>query len=156
MVAHRRPVIDIFNYYIKNGFEAYREIPLGYEYFDSILEKSKEWPAIVAKAPSNDVIGFAYLHPYSNIETFKRTAKVTYFIHPEHTRKGVGKGFLEELVLRARRFGVDNLLAHISSLNEASLNFHLKNGFQECGRFKKIGRKLGRDFDIIWVQRRLS
>jgi L-amino acid N-acyltransferase YncA len=31
----------------------------------------------------------------------------------------------------------------------------LKNGFRECGRFLKIGRKFGEDFDAVWLQKRL-
>jgi len=60
---------------------------------------------------------------------------------------------LNVLIKEAKRKGFDTLLASISSLNEISLNFHLKNGFTECGRFKRIGKKFGQDFDEVWMQR---
>jgi phosphinothricin acetyltransferase len=155
MSTHRNPVIDIFNYHIKNGFEAYRELPVGYDYFDYLMEKLRKYPALVAKTNSGDVVGFGYLRPYSLHDAFKKTAQITYFILPEHRRKGLGRAILEELIRQAQDLGVDNLLAHISSLNEGSLEFHLKNGFQECGRFMGIGKKFGKNFDVICVQRRL-
>jgi L-amino acid N-acyltransferase YncA len=31
-----------------------------------------------------------------------------------------------------------------------------KNGFRECGRFERAGRKNEQDFDIVWMQRRLT
>jgi phosphinothricin acetyltransferase len=154
MAKHRKSVIDIFNYYIKNGFEAYRETPVGYEYFDKLLERLKGYPTLIARTESGDVVGFAYLRPYSPSDTFRRTAQITYFIHPEHRRKGLGRSFLEELIRQAQKLGVDNLLAHVSSLNKESLAFHLKNGFHECGRFREIGKKFGKNFDVIWIQRR--
>ncbi len=49
--------------------------------------------------------------------------------------------------------GVDSILAGMSSLNEAGLAFHARHGFAECGRFRGIGRKRGRDFDVVWMQR---
>jgi phosphinothricin acetyltransferase len=48
--------------------------------------------------------------------------------------------------------GVDTFLAHISSLNEGSIRFHLRHGFTECGRFRCVGRKRGHDFDMVWMQ----
>ncbi|MGD0951544.1 MAG: hypothetical protein ABR985_03985 [Methanotrichaceae archaeon] len=49
--------------------------------------------------------------------------------------------------------GIVTVLASISSLNQASLAFHKKNGFVECGRFVGIGRKMGKGFDVVWMQR---
>jgi phosphinothricin acetyltransferase len=49
-----------------------------------------------------------------------------------------------------------SLLANVSSRNEASLNFHLKNGFVECGRFKDVGTKFGEYFDVVWLQKFLE
>ena len=156
IATHKNRVIDIFNYYITNGFEAYRETPVAYEYFDNLLERLKGYPTLVARTKSGDIVGFAYLRPYSSSDTFKRTAQIAYFILPEHRRKGLGRSILEELIRQAQKLGADNLLAHISSLNEESLGFHLKNGFQECGRFREIGKKFGKSFDVIWMQRRFD
>jgi len=36
------------------------------------------------------------------------------------------------------------------------IEFHLKNGFRECGRFMKVGRKFGEDFDVVWMQKQLE
>ena len=45
-------------------------------------------------------------------------------------------------------------MASISSMNEASIAFHRKNGFRECGRFERAGRKNDQDFDIEYHVRR--
>jgi L-amino acid N-acyltransferase YncA len=47
------------------------------------------------------------------------------------------------------------LLARISSLNEESIHFHRNNDFTECGRFRKIGRKKDREFDVVYMQKML-
>jgi L-amino acid N-acyltransferase YncA len=152
---HREPVIDIFNHYIANSFAAYPEAEVGYAFFDLFLGMARGCRVVVAKAGPGDVVGFAFLHPYHPLSTFRRTAEITYFIHPAHIWRGIGSALLENLIEGARCLGVDCLLANISSRNGDSLAFHRKHGFEECGRFKGVGRKFGEDFDIVWMQRHL-
>ncbi|MHB9068679.1 MAG: GNAT family N-acetyltransferase, partial [Pirellulaceae bacterium] len=88
--------------------------------------------------------------------TLSRTAEVTYFISPEFTKRGIGTALLKRLSDEAILRGIDLLVASISSKNEESIAFHRKNGFRECGRFERAGRKNEQDFDIVWMQRRLT
>lgn len=152
---HRTGVIDIFNHYIENGFAAYSDKPLAYEYFDRYVEMTRGYPAYVARNEVGEVVGFAFLRPYHPAPTLKRTAEIAYFIHPAHTRRGLGRTLLERLVVEARDLDVDNILACISSRNGESLAFHRRHGFAECGRLKAAGKKFGEDFDIVWMQRSL-
>ena len=153
---HRHAVVDIFNYFIVHGFAAYPEEPVGYDLFDRFSEMTRGYPSVVVKEDSGKVVGFAFLHPYHSASTLRRTAEITYFIVPEHTRKGLGTAILERFVEEAQELGVDAILASISSRNEESIRFHRKNGFHKCGRFRKVGRKFGEDFDVIWMQLHLS
>jgi phosphinothricin acetyltransferase len=152
---HRRPVVDIFNYFVAHSFAAYPEEPAGYAIFDRFLHVARGYPALVVKDDCGEVVGFAFLHPYHSASSLRRAAEITYFILPEHTRKGLGTAILERFVAQAPGLGVDTILASISSRNEGSIRFHRKNGFHECGRFRRVGRKFGKDFDIVWVQLRL-
>lgn len=152
---HRKPVIDIFNYYIESGFAAFPETRVSYDFFDTFLDMSHGYPTCVAKTESGDVVGFAFLHQYAWADTFKRSAKITYFILPQHTRKGLGKMMLDRLISQARSIGVDHLLANINSCNKESLQFHRKYGFQECGRFQEVGKKFREDVDVVWVIRKI-
>jgi phosphinothricin acetyltransferase len=149
---HRRAVVDIFNHFVAHSFAAYPERAMSDGIFDRFTAIASGYPSLVAKDDSGAVVGFAFLHPYHSASTLRRTAEITYFIMPEHTRKGLGTVMLERLVGEAPALGVDTILANISSRNEGSTRFHRKNGFRECGRFRRVGRKFGQDFDIIWMQ----
>jgi L-amino acid N-acyltransferase YncA len=146
-------VIDIFNYYVENSFAAYPENKVPYEFFQFFLNLTQGYPFLVAKDISDRVAGFGSLRPYSPMPTFSQTAEITNFISPEHTGKGLGLQMLDSLLDEARKMGIATILASISSLNQASLAFHKKNGFVECGRFIGIGRKMGQEFDVVWMQR---
>jgi len=149
---HRRAVVDIFNDFVAHSFAAYPEEPVVDDVFDRFLEMARGYPSLVVKDDSGDVVGFAFLHPYHSASSLRRAAEITYFILPEHTRKGLGTAILERFVADAPGLGVDTILASISSRNEVSIRFHRKNGFCECGRFRRVGRKFGQDFDIVWMQ----
>jgi L-amino acid N-acyltransferase YncA len=153
---HRQAVIDIFNYYIENSHAAFLDKPVDYGFFDRFLEMCRDYPALVAKTRSGKVVGFGFLRSFHYAESFNRTAEATYFILPEHTGRGLGTFMLEQFTAGARPKGIDSLLASISSRNETSLSFHLRKGFWECGRLKSVGRKFGDDFDVVWMQKRLS
>jgi L-amino acid N-acyltransferase YncA len=60
---------------------------------------------------------------------------------------------LNTLISDARKMKIKTVLASISSLNEESIHFHKKHGFLECGRFGSIGRKHGKSFDVVWMQK---
>jgi L-amino acid N-acyltransferase YncA len=153
--ADRTAVVRIFNYFVEHSFAAYPEEPVGDEFFDRVLTLSKGYPAVTVKTDAGDVVGFGFLRAFNLSGTFRRTAEVGYFILPEHTGRGIGEKMLSHFTREARAIGVDNLLASVSSLNEQSLHFHAKAGFERCGRFVAVGRKSGLDFDVVWFQKRL-
>jgi L-amino acid N-acyltransferase YncA len=146
-------IIDIFNYYVENSFAAYPESKVPHEFFQYFLNLTRGYPFLVAKDMDGKVVGFGSLRPYSPLPTFSSAAEITNFISPEHTGIGIGQQILESLLNQAKRMGIATILASISSLNQASLAFHKKNGFAECGRFVGIGRKMRQTFDVVWMQR---
>ena len=116
---------------------------------------SKGYPTITVKDEIGEILGFGMLRAHNPIPTFSQTAEITYFIKPEYTSRGIGSKMLNHLVNEAKQKGISSILASISSLNEGSINFHRKNGFIECGRFKNVGRKKGQVFDTVWMQKML-
>jgi len=154
--CHGPAVIDIFNYFVQHSFAAYPDQPVPHEFFGRFQQMTQGYPAFIATVDSGRVIGFGFLRPFHPASTLRRTAEVTYFIVPEYTKRGIGTEWLKRLIEEAITRGIDSLVASISSRNEESIAFHRKNGFRECGRFERAGRKNEQDFDIVWMQRRLT
>ncbi len=150
----REAVIDLFNHYIENSFAAYPEEKVPYALFDQFMEMTKGYPAFTARDEACDdrFVGFAFLRPYHPLRSFQRAAEVSYFIEPGYTGRGIGTGMLERIIAEASRKGIDSILANVSSLNEQSLRFHARHGFSECGRFRSVAKKKGRDLDAVWMQ----
>ena len=150
-----KDILDVFNYYVENSFAAYPEQKLPYEFAGVFMDMCKGYPSAVARDESGAIAGFGMLRAYNSMPAFAKTAEISYFLKPEFTGKGIGKMILEHLVVKAKEKGITSILAGISSFNEGSIRFHLNNGFIECGRFKSIGTKKGRTFDVVYCQREL-
>lgn len=151
---HRSAVMEIFNHYVLNGFAVYFESPMPEAFFDRMLEVGGGLPALAARSARRQVVGFGFLRPYHPASSFRRTAEIAYFLHPDHTHQGLGGLMLDRLIELARQRGIDNIIASVSSRNEASLAFHRKHGFAESGRLLGVGNKHGHGFDIILMQLR--
>jgi len=153
---HRLDVAHIYNVHATTGFAAYSEETVDEGFYDLLKGMIRHFPAFAVASPGEDIVGFSYMRPYSYIPALSRLARLTYFLLPEHTRHGVGATLLDRFEESAPLLGVDALIADVCSLNEASLSFHKRRGFSEAGRFARAGRKFGRDFDIVWMQKNLA
>ena len=149
----RESIIDIFNHYVEFSFAAYPEKKLPYQAFDLFLKMSNGFPTGSIRDRNGKIVGFGMLRAHHPMPTFSQTAEATYFIHTDHTGKGLGKMLLAYLETGAVGKGITSILANISSLNPGSIEFHRRNGFMECGRLKKVGKKNGREFDTVWMQK---
>jgi L-amino acid N-acyltransferase YncA len=145
-------ILEIFNYYVENDMAAFPDERVGREFFEGILNQKKDHPFYVAETDDSRLVGWGYARPYHRAKTFKRTAVMGYFLHPEYLGKGIGGKLFDKLVEECRKLEIDNFLVSISSFNRGSIRFHEKRGFVECARFKSVGKKFGKDFDVIWMQ----
>jgi phosphinothricin acetyltransferase len=152
----REAIIDIFNHYIENSFAAYPENKVSYQAFDMLLHMANGLPSGSIKDREGRIVGFGMLRPHNPVPTFSHTAEWTCFIEQDHTGRGLGEMLLRFLEKGAAEKGIRNILANISSLNPGSIRFHQRHGFIECGRFKRVGKKNGREFDTVWMQKRIG
>ncbi len=145
-------ITEIFNYFVENSPAAYPAVPVAESFFRDKHSAAPTYPFLVVERNSR-VSGFAYLSPFHGAATMQCSAVLTYFLHPDCTGLGLGSQLLAQLLDAGRTLGVSNFLAHISSLNEGSIRFHVRHGFQECGRLRQVGEKNGEVFDMVWMQR---
>lgn len=151
-LAHKEDVIRIFNYYIKETTSAYRENIVADDFFLNFID-DEVYCGFAIKEKQGKLVGFCVLEPYRSYATFSEVAEPMYFIHHEYTGKGVGTLVLKKLEEEARKRGIKKLFVDISSENAGSINFHEKNGFVACGQLKNFGKKFGRHFSIVLMEK---
>ena len=151
----RDSVLAIFNHYIEHSFAAYREERVDDSFYDIFLSAASDYPSGVIRDEQGTPVGFSLLTPHKKIKEFSHVADLTIFLHPDYLGRGIGDTLLQKMEEEAVGLGITNILASISSLNPPSLRFHERHGFSECGRFRKVGKKCGQEFDVIWMQKML-
>ncbi len=146
-------ILEVVNSFVKNSFAAYQDESYPASMVDDWTKKAR---VFLVLETGNEVVGFGFVASYRPFKSCAHVGVLTYFILPEYTGKGLGTKLFNQLISKGKDLGVTNYLAHISSRNEQSLNFHKKHGFQEVGRFKDMSVKLGESVDMVWVQKQLN
>jgi L-amino acid N-acyltransferase YncA len=154
--AHATDALRVFNDHVTSGFAAYPEAPVSEGFIDELLRSASGYPAYAAEDAGGEFLGFGLLRPYARSPVFSGAAVSTIFLAADRTRLGIGTAILRRMLEEARRMGITRILAHVSSRNPRSIDFHRKHGFVECGRFPGVGRKWGEDFDVVWMVKSLE
>jgi phosphinothricin acetyltransferase len=150
---HGPGILSVFNHFVEHSFAAYPHRAVGADFVKRFEAYSQDYPVLTVLSGDDRVVGFGAMHAFHPADSFRRAAEVGYFLHPDATGSGIGTALLERLVEAGREKGIRTLLASISSRNEQSLAFHRRRGFQEVGRFRRVGEKFGQDFDVVYMQK---
>jgi len=117
--------------------------------------KRAGYPAVLARAESGEVLGWAALTPVSPRAVYRGVGAVSVYVAPEHVRRGIGRVLLDGLAESAESAGFWTLEAGIFPENTASIALHESAGFVLVGRRERIGQMPdGRWRDVLLFERR--
>ena len=109
-------------------------------WFNSHMDEA--YPLYVYEENDN-VIGYVHLSGYRpGRRAMKHIAEVSYYIHDNHHRKGIGSQMMTFIINEAKSLGYRDLLAILLSWNIGSIKLLEKFGFEEWGNLPDIA-----DFD---------
>lgn len=108
----------------------------------------------VLENENSEVIGWCALKPVSKRECFKGVAEVSIYFDKNSTGKGLGTLLLKKLIIDSENHGFWTLQSNIFPENEASIKFHLKNGFRNVGIREKVGQLHGKWMDLVMLEKR--
>ena len=144
-------VMEIFQQGIDSGIATFdTELP-NPEVWDSSFLNDCRW---VLEDESSKLIGWCALKPVSKRECFKGVAEVSIYFDQNSTGKGLGTLLLKKLIIDSENHGFWTLQSNIFPENEASIKFHLKNGFRTVGIREKVGQLHGQWKDLVMLERR--
>ncbi len=116
----------------------------------------RKLPYLVVES-ENTVTGYAYATLYRPRVAYRFTVEDSVYLHPEFTRKGVGRRLLSAVVAGCEDLGYRQMIAVIGgSDNLASIRLHQACGFVQAGILRSVGFKFGRWEDTVLMQRPLE
>jgi phosphinothricin acetyltransferase len=148
---------EIYDHYILHT-------PITFDVEPWTLEQRRAWFAqfgasgpyrlLVAEAEGAPV-GFAGTRPFRPKAAYRTSVETSVYLAPDAVGRGLGSALYRALFAALEGEDVHRALAGVTLPNPASLALHRRFGFRPIGTFREVGRKLGRYWDVQWLEREL-
>lgn len=151
---------EIYRRYVENTAVSFEyEAPSTEEFRARIRAYSRRYPYLCVLR-EDEIIGFAFAHAFRERQAYDYAAETSIYLRPDQRRKGVGRLIYTALENELKKMGVTNLYACVAvpdgddpHLTNDSPLFHEAMGFRTCGSFHHCGRKFGRWYTMIWMEK---
>ncbi|MFN2589723.1 MAG: N-acetyltransferase family protein [Actinomycetota bacterium] len=77
------------------------------------------------------------------------------YVRPDAIGRGVGRRLYSALFDALENEPLHRAFAGVALPNEPSLRMHRSFGFRQIGTFTEVGWKLGRYWDVTWLEKAL-
>lgn len=115
---------------------------------------SENYPIMVAML-NNTLVGWISVSPYRKRDALLGTVEVSYYIHQNHQRKGIGNLLLNAAITRSKEIGYRNIIAILFATNMPSIKLLEKNGFRLWGTMPEIIEVGNQKIDHLFYGRKL-
>ena len=110
---------------------------------------------IVADAETAGVVGWVSSGRFRQKAAYDPSVEASIYLDPDWVGRGLGTRLYAALFEALAGEDVHRVLAGITLPNEASVALHRRLGFREVGVLEEVGRKHGRWWSVLWMQRAL-
>lgn len=145
------------------------EAPTVEEFRQRIVHTLEKFPYLVAEIVetgdgpepvSKRIAGYAYVGTLRVRPAFQWCVETSIYLDRTIRHQGVGDVLLKALEEECHQRGFLNLYASIATVNPEdehltldSYHFHLHHGYRLVGTFYQCGRKFGRWYDMVWMEK---
>ncbi|MBO4360007.1 MAG: N-acetyltransferase [Eubacteriaceae bacterium] len=161
--ADARRLLEIYSYYVTDTAVSFEyDVPSEKEFASRIENTLQRYPYLVLEE-DGVIAGYAYAGPFKARAAYEFSCELSVYVDRDLRRNGYGRllyGALEE-ELAGR--GILNMYACIAdpikedtTLTRDSEKFHSRMGFTKVGTFHSCGRKFGRWYNMIWMEKMIG
>jgi phosphinothricin acetyltransferase len=150
-------VTDIYNYYVLHT-------PITFDLEPFTVEQRTPWflqfsrsgryRLLVAEQDSR-ILGYAGTTRFRPKAAYDTTVETTVYCSPNDVSKGIGRRLYARLFTALSQEDIHRIVAGYALPNPASAALHEYFGFKTVGVFSENGRKFGRYWDVLWMERPL-
>jgi phosphinothricin acetyltransferase len=101
------------------------------------------------------VVGYAGTMRFRPKAAYETSVETTIYLRADRTGRGLGKRLYARLFEALRGVDAHRALGGVTLPNEASVALHKSLGFAPVGTYTEVGRKFGRYWDVLWLEKRL-
>lgn len=149
-------ITEIHNYYVQNTHIVFDVRPFSPEqrvrWFNEHTDDGRH-RILVAEDQDKKIAGYTASGAFRNKEAYETTVEVSIACSPESVNKGIGSLLYQSLFSLLSQEDVHRIVAGIAQPNQASNALHARFGFQKVGTFTQVGRKFGKFWDVLWMEK---
>jgi len=146
-------ILKIYEPYITSTAITFETaVPSVNEFSQRIENISADYPYLVYLV-NDKIVGYAYASKHKERDAYRYDVDVSVYILSEYHGSGVGQKLYTCLLEILKELGYYNAYAIITIPNEKSIKFHEKFGFKLVGMHYKTGYKLGKWYDVAWLEK---
>ena len=134
-------------------------VPSVEEFRRRIETVKRKYPWIVAEKDGR-IIGYSYASAFHPRDAYQWSVETSIYVDSSMKRCGIGRQLHEVLEQRLKAQGILNLNACIAFINpedeyltQDSVRFHEQLGYERVAHFHQCGKKFGRWYDMIWMEK---
>ncbi len=105
---------------------------------------------------NGEVLGYAYAGQAFERAAYSWNAEISCYLAENIRGRGIGRKLYAQIEEILRKQGYRKVFAVVTSANEASVKFHEAIGYRRAVVYKDIGYKLGKWYDVIWLEKQLQ
>jgi phosphinothricin acetyltransferase len=162
-VDDAKELLDIYAPYVeKTAITFEYDVPSVNEFEERIKKIGSKYPYIAA-VEEGKIVGYAYASAFKERAAYQWSVETSIYVDMQKRQNGVGRLLYEALEQRLREQGILNSNACISytevkdeHLTNDSVHFHEKLGYELVAHFHKCGKKFGKWYDMVWMEKMLG
>ena len=146
------------NHYVVNThitFDLLPFTPAGREPWFREHSDGRRYRLLVAEESGGGILGYACTGRFRTKAAYDPTVESSIACAPGATGRGVGTELYRALFRAIEGEDIHRIDAGIAQPNDASNALHARFGFRAVGRFTAVGRKFGKYWDVLWMERPL-
>ena len=153
-------ILDIYAPYVeKTAITFEYDVPTVEEFRKRIASHLTRYPWIVAEADDR-IVGYAYASAFKERAAYQWSVETSIYVDETIRHHGIGRLLHEALEESLRSRGILNMNACISYIQPEdeyltldSVRFHERLGYTQVAHFHQCGKKFGRWYDMIWMEK---
>lgn len=154
--ADLEPLTRIYNHYVEHTATTFDLAPFRPEarrpWLEGFAARGRH-RCLVAEAEGAGPVGWASSGRFRMKGAYDPSVETSIYLDPAWTGRGLGARLYGALFETLAGEDVHRAYAGVTLPNDASLALHRRLGFREIGIFEEVGRKHGRWWSVLWMER---
>ena len=158
-----RELLEIYAPYVTDTAVTFECTPPSVCDFEKRIKKTLLHYPYLTAVLDGEPVGYAYASALSSREAYSHSAELSVYVRTDKRGLGIGGILYTALEEILKKQNVTNLYACVSftdktdrRLDNRSVEFHKKQGYATVGHFNGCGRKFGKTYDVLWMEKVIS